>query len=400
MKLLLVSPFLPYPPVAGGHRQIWSWLTRLAREHEVAFVGFYEREEEAAQAAEIARYCTATRVRLRKPTPHAHASFAQLPRWVTEFFSEELAREVAAVAGSFRPDVVQFLHMNMAQYRPYVGDAAAVMTALDIAFVAHGRRIALTRGLARMQARLEWLRMLRHEAAAFRRADHVIAVSDREAEIVRAVAGHDRVTAVPPGVDREKLAPRARKPVPGTVLYLGHMEHYPNLDGLLFLYREIWPHVRYAHPRAKLVVVGGGAEGGLAREAPEALARMEHDASVELSGFVPDLDSVLDFSAVMAAPMRLGSGVRNKVIEAMAAGLPVVTTRRGAEGLAVEHERETLVADEPRQFARQLVRLLRDPTLQQRLSESARDLVARDHDNDRLAGRLERALMRAAGARA
>jgi glycosyltransferase involved in cell wall biosynthesis len=400
VKLLLVSPFLPYPPVAGGHRQIWGWLTRLAREHEVAFVGFYEREEEAAQATEIARYCTATRVRLRKPTPHAHASFAQLPRWVTEFFSEELAREVAAVAGSFRPDVVQFLHMNMAQYRPYVGDAAAVMTALDIAFVAHRRRIPLTRGLARMQARLEWLRMLRHEAAAFRRADHVIAVSDRDAEIVRAVAGHDRVTAVPPGVDREKLTPRARKPVPGTVLYLGHMEHYPNLDGLLFLYREIWPHVRHAHPRAKLVVVGGGAEEGLAREAPEALARMEHDASVELSGFVPDLDSVLDFSAVMAAPMRLGSGVRNKVIEAMAAGLPVVTTRRGAEGLAVEHEREILVADEPRQFARQLVRLLRDPTLQQRLSESARDLVARDHDNDRLAGRLERALMRAAGARA
>jgi len=400
VKLLLVSPFLPYPPVAGGHRQIWSWLTRLARDHEIAFVGFYEREEEAAGAAEIACRCTETRVRLRKPTPHAYSSFAQLPRWVTEFFSEELARDVEAVADAFRPEVVQLLHMNMAQYCPYVGDAAVVMTALDIAFVAHRRRIASTRGLARMQARLEWLRMLRHEASMFRRADHVIAVSERDAAIVRAVAGHDRVTAVPPGVDREQLAPRARRPVPGTVLYLGHMEHYPNLDGLLFLYRDIWPQVRHAHPRATLVVVGGGAHEGLAREDPEALAHMERDGSVELAGFVPDLAGVLDASAVMATPMRLGSGVRNKVIEAMAAGLPIVTTRRGAEGLALAHERDALIADDPRAFARELVRLLRDPPLQQRLSKSARELVARDHDNDDLSRRLERALMRAAGARA
>jgi glycosyltransferase involved in cell wall biosynthesis len=92
--------------------------------------------------------------------------------------------------------------------------------------------------------------------------------------------------------------------------------------------------------------------------------------------------------------------VRNKVVEAMAAGLPVVTTSLGAEGLAVGHDRELLIADDARQFARELVRALKDEQLRARLSAAARELVARDHDNDRIVKRLERALMRAAGERA
>lgn len=399
MRVLLVSPFLPYPPVAGGHRQIWSWLRRLAEDHEVGFVGFYEREPEAAGLEEIARRCALARARLRRPTPHGYSSFAQVPRWISEFHSADLADDIAEATRALRPHVTLFLHSNMAQYRPWAG-GATVVTALDIASVAHRRRIAATRGLERLRARLEWLRMLRYEAAAFRRAAHVIAVSAHDAHIVRAVAAHSRVTAVPPGVDREQLAPRRRRPEPGHVLYVGHMEHSPNLDGLLFLYREIWPRVRHEQPRARLLVAGGGAREELARVAPETLARMERDASVELLGFVPDLGALMDASVAMAAPMRLGSGVRNKVIEAMAAGLPVVTTPRGAEGLAAAHGRELLIAEGARGLARDLVRLMRDVRAQERLSQAGRQLVARDHDNDALAKRLERALYRAMGARA
>jgi glycosyltransferase involved in cell wall biosynthesis len=405
--MLFVSPFLPYPPVAGGHRQIWSWLTRLARSHQVAFAGFCEREAEKANAAAIAERCLETRVRLRQPTPHAYPSWRQVPRWVSEFFSEELARDVSDLAHSFRPDIVQFLHTNMGQYRRYLdhrrGDAespAIVVTALDIAFVAHQRRIAGTRGLERLRARCEWLRMLRHEAALFAKSDHVIAVSDRDASIIRAVARHRRVSAVPPGVDREQLLSRECTPEPGRVLYVGHMEHWPNLDGLLFMYGEVWPHIRHRYPSAKLIVAGGGTREELARAAPAVLSRMEHDASVEIAGFVPDLAAEMDRAAVMAAPLRLGSGVRNKVIEAMAAGLPVVTTRIGAEGLAVEHERELLIADDPEEFAQEVVRVFKDSRLREQLSAAGRELVAREHDSDRAAKRLERALMRAMGERA
>jgi glycosyltransferase involved in cell wall biosynthesis len=178
------------------------------------------------------------------------------------------------------------------------------------------------------------------------------------------------------------------------------MEHYPNLDGLLHLYRDIGPAVRKAMPTARLTIAGGGTREELARVAPEALAQMERDASVEIAGFVPDLLGLMDSCVALAAPIRLGSGVRNKVIEAMAAGLPVVTTSVGGEGLAVEHGRELLLADGAEGFAQELLRLLKDPGLQSRLSAAGRDLVARDHDNERLVERLEHALMRAVGERA
>ena len=95
MKILFVSPFLPYPPVAGGHAQIWGWMTRLAARHELAFVGFYEREAERANVAELERRGVLTRARLRAPTPHVSWSFAQTPVWVSEYASDALAREVA-----------------------------------------------------------------------------------------------------------------------------------------------------------------------------------------------------------------------------------------------------------------------------------------------------------------
>ncbi|MGD0112327.1 MAG: glycosyltransferase family 4 protein [Armatimonadota bacterium] len=398
MRILFVSPFLPYPPVAGGHAQIWAWVRRLSRRHQIAFVGFYERESDSAGAEEIARYCEPVRVRLRAPTPHAYSSFAQRPRWVTEFYCDGLARDVGEVVRHFRPEVVQSLSSNMAQYSRSARGIPAVVTALELTFLAYHRRVAATRGIKRIQARLDWLRMLRFEAAAFRRAGNVIAVSEREARIISAVAPRARVTAIPPGVDREQLAERPRQPVAGQVLYLGHMEHLPNLDGLMFLYSDIWPRVRQSYPSAHLVIAGKGTREQLGRVSPEMLAAMEKDRSVEIAGFVPDLASAMDAAAAMAAPLRLGSGVRNKVVEAMAAGLPVVTTRRGAEGLSVTDDRELLLADDGESFARQLVRLLGDQDLQQRLSAAGRCLAAREHDNDQLAARLETALVEAAGA--
>jgi len=393
----LVSPFLPYPPIGGGHAQIWAWVCRLGQRHELAFAGFCETEAEAPGAAELRRHCVRVAVRLRKPKPHAYTSFAQLPRWVTEFFSAELASDLRRLAAEFRPDVVQFLSSNMAQYQSFTHPAPAVVTALELSFLAYWRRVSALRGLERLQARLDWLRMLRYEAAAFRHADHVVAVSEREAGIIKAVAPRARITAVPPGVDRKQLARGQRGPVSDRVLYLGYMGHYPNLDGLLFLYREIWPEVRRVRPSAQLVVAGKGAREELARVAPETLAAMTRDDSVHLAGFVPDLGAAIAASAALAAPLRLGSGVRNKVIEALAAGLPVVATRRAVEGISVRDGKEALIADDARSFAHQLARLLGDPDLQVSLSARGRELAARDHDNDQLFQRLEQALLSVVG---
>lgn len=397
MRVLFVSPFLPYPPTAGGHAMAWSWLQWLAERHEVAFTGFYEREADATGAAEVRRRCAEVRVRLRKPTPHAYSSFSQLPAWVTEFFSRELADDIQRVCRDFRPEVALFLSTNMAQYRRCARHIPSVVTAMDIVWVAYRRRIAAAAGFERFRARLDWLRMLRYELRELRAADHIVSMSDHDSRVIRSLIPQARVTAVPPGTDPGRYDPSARRPAPGSVLYLGHMEHLPNLDGLIFLYRDIWPYVRRACAEAHLIVAGARAREELARVAPEVLAAMDGDPSVELAGFVPDLRALMEATAVMAAPLRLGAGVRTKVIEALAAGLPTVTTARGAEGLSIQHGREVLVADDAEEFASQLVRLLSDRALQERLSAAGRETIVREHDNETLARRLEAVLASVAG---
>jgi len=397
VRILFVSPFVPYPPAAGGHAMVWSWLRRLAPRHTVAFVGFCEREGEEAGAEELARHCVAVRVRLRRPEPHGYASIAQTPRWVAEFYSREVAADVQAVARSVRPEVVLFLSTNMAQYRRFVGAVPWVVTALDISFVVHRRLIPATSGLARLRARAEWARMLRYEVALFRRAQRVIAVSEHDARIIRRVAAEAAVTAVPPGADLDRYDSGGRRPEPGTVLFVGHMEHFPNLDALIHLCRDIWPRVRARAAGARLIVAGREAREQLGRAAPQVLAAVERDRSIELRGWAPDLGELMARSAALAAPVRLGAGVRTKVIEAMAAGLPVVTTPRGAEGLEAIPGRELLVADGRDRFAEELVRLLGDEALQRRLSQAGRARAARDHDNERLAKRLEGVLAAVAG---
>ncbi len=399
MKALILAPFLPHPALGGGHAQVWSWMRHLSSEHELALVGFCEREDDLARLPEVERFCAAARVRLRCPTPTAGANLTQLPAFVRDYYARALADDVRAAAAHFQPHVVLFAATNMAQYRAHTGDIPALVCALEINFVAYRRRMEAARGWARLRARADWLRMLRYETSVFRRAEHVVTMSRQEAEIVRAVAPRARVTAVPPGVEEERLQPRPRRPEPNTVLYLGHMEHYPNLDGLLHLWRDIWPLLRRAVPEARLVVAGRGVREELGRAAPEALADMDADPRVELAGFVPDLAELMDRTAALAAPLRLGGGVRNKVIESLAAGLPVVATSRAVEGLSVRHDREALIADTPETFARQLARLLTDPELQDRLSRAGRELAAREHDNAELARRVSRALMRAVGAR-
>lgn len=398
MRILLISPFLPYPPVAGGHGQVWAWLRRLAAENEVAFAGFYERESEAAGQEELQRHCVLVRARLRCPTPHSYSSLAQMPFLVSEFHSAALAADIVEIGRSFRPEVALFVGTHMAQYRRYLPHVAACVAALEVGFVAYRRRTDLLRGWERWRARLEWLRMLRYEARVFRQADRVIVVSGPEAEAVRAVAPCTRVTAVPPGVDMSRLGPRTRRPEPGTVLFVGHMEHLPNADALAHLYQDIWPRVKASLPGARLRVAGTGTREELGRICPALAARLADDPSVEVLGFVPDLQEVMDRTAAMAAPIRLGSGVRNKIIESLAAGLPVVTTPRGAEGLSVSHGRELLIADTAERFAEELVRVLADSELQARLAEAGRRLVEAEHDNDRLARKVYHALAEAVGA--
>jgi glycosyltransferase involved in cell wall biosynthesis len=231
-------------------------------------------------------------------------------------------------------------------------------TSLQQAAVLHGRR----KWLAQREA-VTWKRVERQAARDF---DLVVTVSDSDAELLASPS-----IVVPNGVDTSRFAIGASAGRPGQVLFLGHLNYPPNVDGLRWLADEIWPLVIAGAPQAQLEVVGRTPHA----PARDAVARVP---GAQLHADVPSVDEYLERATVTVVPLRFGTGTRLKALESLAAGIAVVGTTIGLEGLGIVDGTHALVRDTAEGLADALVTVLNDPELRRSLAENGQAL-ARAH---------------------
>jgi glycosyltransferase involved in cell wall biosynthesis len=239
----------------------------------------------------------------------------------------------------------------------------------------HNVEHAIWKRLAGVQARpwaralleIEWRKMRRQEAAACRRVDLTVTVSRVDREQLAALAPGARFADIATGVDVDYFRPDSTQETPGTLVFTGSMDWYPNEDGVLHFIEAVLPIVRHSVPDVTFTVVGRNPSVRL-REAAAA-------AGVAVTGTVPDVRPHVARGAVYVVPLRVGGGTRLKIFEALAMGRAVVSTRVGAEGLPLVPGRHFLEADEPEAFASAVVGLLRDPARRAALGAAGRELV-------------------------
>jgi glycosyltransferase involved in cell wall biosynthesis len=288
-------------------------------------------------------------------------------------------------------DIVYLGYLGMAAYlddvRRLAPRARLILEQHNVEWQIFSRLATDLHGPIRHLARLEAWALKCFERKALRQVDSVIAISEADAAQFRNMAGVEPVV-VPPYV--EPREPRAEVTKEAHVGYIGHLAWQPNVIGIDWFCREVWPLVRQRIPDSRLTIAGPGLRKNAAGELEVPCAWQR--PGISTVGFLDDLDQLYSTVVAMIAPVFGGSGVRMKLLETMSAGMPTVTTPDGAAGLHVADGREVLIARGADSFAEGLVSILSDADLRGRLRQGGYSFLASHHSESVAKSSLERAL--------
>lgn len=390
LNVLFVSPYPICPPVHGGGVFMYQTLRDLGRLANVHLVALLDYPHEFQPHEELGPFCASMEFLLR--LEGQNAAFGSIePHAVREFRNGDLEWLIHRQIYLHGVDVVQLEYTNMAQYAGEYRRLVNVLFEHDIYFQSLARLLPGMRGpFKKFGAAFEYLRSLRYELRMLRKMDRVQVCTRENADyLISYLPGlRDRIDPfLRAGIDtsRYEFRPSGREPC--TMLFLGSFRHLPNLEALDWFTRRVLPLVRQRCPDARLVVVGS--------DPPPRHSLSEPPEVIELHGFVEDVRRPLAKYAVFVCPVLSGSGVRVKLLEAFAAGIPAVSTRLGAEGLAARDGEFCRLADDPAGFAARIVRLFENPSEGAAMAVRARTMVETAHDMTALTRRLEASYRRA-----
>jgi GT2 family glycosyltransferase len=386
LHILFLCPYSIYPPTHGGGVFMYQAVRRLARRHRVHVLAFVDNAEEAEQNHKLEGVAASVRCLVRTYPPPLDF-LGTLPYSVRCFISPEFERLVHRTIWERQIDVVQVEYTQLGHFAGGWRHTPTLLFEHDVYFQTTRRALGRAASAGeRARSFVEWLRAIRYELRLLRRMDLVETCSEKERRLLESFLGPD---ATPVRGDlRSAIEVGDYRPVfggrePDTLLFVGNFRHAPNLDGLRFLVGEVLPGLRASRPRAELVVAGS-------HPTPQ-VESLCCQPGVRLLGMVPEIREVLARYALFLAPIFTGSGVRVKILEAFAAGIPVISTPLGAEGLDVAAGRDLLFARDARQFISAIMELLDNPGHAEALARSARGIVERRYAADEVLERLEQA---------
>jgi sugar transferase (PEP-CTERM/EpsH1 system associated) len=397
VRILFLTPQLPYPPRQGAALRNWGLISGLAARHEVAALSFVAPAQALEPAEAVTSICHIETVQfpLRSFLDRlCDMLTTRQPDMALRLRSEPYARRLAEWLASESFDVVQIGGIEMAPYLDVLHAAhprpLVVFDNLNCEYLLQKRAFVTdlrvpARWLGAAYSFVQWRRLRRYEAQVCRRADRVLAVSDADAAMLRKLVPGLNVTVVPNGVDTQAYRPDASLShlrIPENALvFTGTMDFRPNVDAVLWFADKVLPRVQAQVPEVCFYVVG--------QRPHRRLEGLRGDPAITLTGWVEDTRPYIASAAVYVAPLRIGGGTRLKLLEAMAMGKAVVATRLGAEGYPVADGGELLLADTPDDFAAAVVMLLRAPERRAELSRTARNFVEQQYDWRAIVPRVE-----------
>ena len=382
MRILLLSPWLPWPPHDGGRIRVLETLRFLAARHQVTLLTHVSSQAERQHVDALRGLCESVEVRfvgadrLHRIGRVALGLLQGYPVIQSIYYSRERADLLRKLSADDRFDIIQIEFSMIARYARAISSrctAKRVLSTHNIESQRFEREIPLSRwGLRRLALMINGWMFPAWEQRSLQQFDGAVAVSEHDRDWLRRHLPGGMVGFVPNGVDCSYFQPNPTDGVGASLVFTGVMDYPPNVDAVLWFVGEVFPRLRARFPELRFDIVG-------ARPSPQVLA-LQDRAGVTVTGEVPDVRPFVRKAAAFVVPLRSGGGTRLKILQAMALGCPVISTRIGAEGLDVAHDQTLLFADEGTEFLKQLERLLESHDLRQRIVHQGRDLVTRRYE--------------------
>lgn len=391
MRILFLSSWFPYPPDNGARIRVWNLLKQLSRRHEITLLAFAQ-EEAQPRLEPLKPYCREVQTVLQRPfRPHRLRAlmgfFLFHPRALTDTYSLPMQNLVQQTLAQNQFDIVVASEIGIGLGTvPYVWKVDSIPRVLeDLELSMIRGQIAAERGWRRLRHSLTWWKLRRFSAQLLRDLDGCTVASEQERDLVLGIVpGYHSLAVVPNGIDLDFYAGNFGMPEPRSLIFPGALTYQANFDAMDFFLRQVFPVVKAKCPEVTLRITGH-TDG-------VSVARLPLREGVTFTGYLDDIRPCIARSWACVVPLRQGGGTRLKVLEAMALGTPVISTSKGAEGLAATPGEDILIADEPTEFADAVLCLLSNPALRAKLAANGRRLVYERYGWDRIGERLDQFL--------
>ena len=366
MKILFITARLPYPPHKGDQVVPYHRLRLLSRQHQITLVSFYEQEADLAALATLEKYCEKiVTVKLTKRegilNMLRYGLFSRRPFQVLYYTSSAFEQAIGALPLQHF-DLIHTFMLRVAHYTP-VSQAPRLLELIDSMELNFSRRLPMEKWYWKALVKEEIRRLQRYERKMVGRFEAAIVVSAIDKEMIN----HPKVHCIPLGVDGSVFYPAAEEPREPILVFSGNMGYYANEKSLLWFLAHCWESIKAKVPRAKLYIVGTNPT--------QRLRWFTKDSSIVMTSFVASVADELRKAQVAIAPMQSGSGMQNKILEAMASRLPVVSTTVGLGDIKAKHQHEVMVADTKDAFTESCVSLLQSDSLRSKLGQRGLSLV-------------------------
>lgn len=383
MRILFITSRLPFPPDRGDRLRVFNFIKHLSPNHNIDLLTFFTNEDEESSFSELNKLCDIHPIYLSKISPYQAiiTKFRRaIPLQVLYYQSKKMEDALEALIAR---NVYDVIYVHLFRLAPYVEDLNAYRI-LDLTDVISDE-LALSIKYRKFPINYFYhreSRMIReYERSIWRKFDEVWLISDSGKESLGNIGDDHRFKVIPNGVDINVLHADVSASKDVDILFLGHMGVFHNIDAAHNLVNDILPLVRKKNRMPRVNIVGASPVSSI--------VELGREPGINITGYVDDLNYEFNRSKIFVAPLRFAAGTQNKILEAMAAGVPVITSPVVNNGLRAKDGIHLVIAETDEGFANSIIRLLNNPEERTRIGNAGRDFVSSKYSWDIVRKRVE-----------